>query len=237
MALFGEKYGDDVRVVKIGDFSMELCGGTHLRSTGEIGLFKVIQASGVAAGVRRIEALTGEAAFAHVRREEATLNELRELLKAQAFEEPARVQRLMEQVHELEREVETLKGRLANARTQDLLDGVMEVHGVKVLTLREGSMTQADLRNLVDMAKERLRSGVVVAASVVDEKVALVAGVTSDLTRRVHAGELAKAVAVLIDGSGGGRPDMAQAGGRRPERLAEALEKVPALVESQLQSH
>ncbi|MDQ3829217.1 MAG: alanine--tRNA ligase-related protein, partial [Candidatus Tectomicrobia bacterium] len=237
MALFGEKYGDDVRVVKIGDFSMELCGGTHLRSTGEIGLFKVIQAGGVAAGVRRIEALTGEAAFAHVRREEATLNELRELLKAQAFEEPARVQRLMEQVRELEREVETLKGRLANARTQDLLDGVTEVNGVKVLTLREGSMTQADLRKLVDMAKERLRSGVVVAASVVDGKVALVAGVTSDLTRRVHAGELAKAVAVLIDGSGGGRPDMAQAGGRRPEKLAEALGKVPAIVESQLQSH
>jgi alanyl-tRNA synthetase len=237
MALFGEKYGDDVRVVKIGDFSMELCGGTHLRSTGEIGLFKVLQASGVAAGVRRIEALTGEAAFTHVRREEATLNELRDLLKAQAFEEPARVQRLMEQIRELEREVETLKGRLANARTQDLLDGVTEVNGVKVLTLREGSMTQADLRNLVDMAKERLRSGVVVAASVVDEKVALVAGVTSDLTRRVHAGDLAKAVAVLIDGSGGGRPDMAQAGGRRPEKLAEALERVPAIVEAQLQSH
>jgi alanyl-tRNA synthetase len=147
------------------------------------------------------------------------------------------VQRLMEQVRELEREVETLKGRLANARTQDLLDGVTEVNGVKVLTLREGSMTQADLRKLVDMAKERLRSGVVVAASVVDGKVALVAGVTSDLTRRVHAGELAKAVAVLIDGSGGGRPDMAQAGGRRPEKLAEALGKVPAIVESQLQSH
>jgi alanyl-tRNA synthetase len=237
MALFGEKYGDDVRVVKIGDFSMELCGGTHLRSTGEIGLFKVIQASGVAAGVRRIEALTGEAAFEHVRREEATLSELRDLLKAQAFEEPARVQRLMEQVRELEREVETLKGRLANARTQDLLDGVTEVNGVKVLTLHEGSMPQADLRNLVDMAKERLRSGVVVAATVVDEKVALVAGVTSDLTRRVHAGELAKAVAALIDGSGGGRADMAQAGSRSPEKLAEALAKVPAIVEAQLQSH
>jgi alanyl-tRNA synthetase len=237
MALFGEKYGDDVRVVKIGDFSMELCGGTHLRSTGEIGLFKVIQASGVAAGVRRIEALTGEAAFEHVRREEATLSELRDLLKAQAFEEPARVQRLMEQVRELEREVETLKGRLANARTQDLLDGVTEVNGVKVLTLHEGSMPQADLRDLVDMAKERLRSGVVVAATVVDEKVALVAGVTSDLTRRVHAGELAKAVAALIDGSGGGRADMAQAGSRSPEKLAEALAKVPAIVEAQLQSH
>jgi alanyl-tRNA synthetase len=221
--------------VKIGDFSLELCGGTHLRSTGEIGLFKLTQASGVAAGVRRIEALTGEAAFEHVRREEAILTEIRELLKAQAFEEPARVQRLMEQVRELEREVETLKGRFASARTQDLLDGVAEVNGVKVLTLHEGNLNQSDLRNLVDMAKERLHSGVVVAATVVDEKVALVTGVTADLTRRIHAGELAKAVAVLIDGSGGGRADMAQAGGRRPEKLSEALAKVPAIVEAQLQ--
>jgi len=236
VALFGEKYGDDVRVVKIGDFSMELCGGTHLRSTGEIGLLKVIQISGVAAGVRRIEALTGEAAFAHVRREEAVLNELRELLKAQAFEEPRRVQRLIEQVHELEHEVETLKGRLANAHTQDVLSSVTEVKGVKVLTLHEGSMNPKDLRALVDMARERLRSGVVVAATVVDEKVALVTGVTPDLTHRVHAGQLAKAVASLIDGSGGGRADMAQAGGRSPEKLLEALAQVPSLIEAQLQT-
>jgi alanyl-tRNA synthetase len=236
VALFGEKYGDDVRVVKIGDFSMELCGGTHLRSTGEIGLLKVIQISGVAAGVRRIEALTGEAAFAHVRREEAVLNELRELLKAQAFEEPTRVQRLIEQVRELEHEVETLKGRLANAHTQDVLSGVTEVNGVKVLTLHEGSMNPKDLRALVDMARERLRSGVVVAATVVDEKVALVTGVTPDLTHRVHAGQLAKAVASLVDGSGGGRADMAQAGGRSPEKLLVALAQVPSLIEAQLQT-
>jgi alanyl-tRNA synthetase len=235
VALFGEKYGDDVRVVKIGDFSMELCGGTHLHSTGEIGLFKVTQISGVAAGIRRIEALTGEAAFEHVQREEASLQELRELLKAQAFEEPVRVRRLIEQVRELEREVETLKGRLASARTQDMLEGVIEVSGVKVLTLHEGSMNQKDLRALVDIAKERLQSGVVVAGAVVDEKVALVAGVTPDLTRRVHAGELAKAVASLVNGSGGGRADMAQAGGRSPEKLSEALAQVPALVEDQLQ--
>jgi alanyl-tRNA synthetase len=197
---------------------------------------KVTQISGVAAGVRRIEALTGEAAFEHVRREEAILNELRELLKAQAFEETVRVQRLVERVRDLEREVETLKGRLANARTQDVLDGVNEVNGVKVLTLHEGSMNPKDLRALVDMAKERLRSGVVVAATVVDEKVALVTGVTPDLTASVHAGELAKAVAALVDGSGGGRADMAQAGGRSPEKLPEALGRVPALVEAQLQA-
>jgi alanyl-tRNA synthetase len=235
VALFGEKYGDDVRVVKIGDFSLELCGGTHLRSTGEIGLLKVTQVSGVAAGVRRIEALTGEAAFEHVRREEATLNELREILKAQAFEEPARVQRLIEQVRELEREIDTLKGQLASTRTQDVLSGVTEVNGVKVLTLHEGSMDQKDLRALVDIAKERLRSGVVVAATVLDEKVAIVTGVTLDLTHRVHAGQLARAVAALVDGSGGGRADLAQAGGRSPEKLLEALAKVPALVEVQLQ--
>jgi alanyl-tRNA synthetase len=236
VALFGEKYGDDVRVVKIGDFSMELCGGTHLRSTGEIGLLKVTQISGVAAGVRRIEALTGEAAFEHVRREEAVLSELRELLKAQAFEEPTKVQRLIEQVRELEREVETLKGHLASARTQDLLDRVTEVNGVKVLTLHEGNLHHKDLRALVDMAKERLGSGVVVAAAIVDEKAALVIGVTPDLTRRIHAGDLAKAVASLVDGSGGGRADMAQAGGRSPEKLSEALAQVPSLVATQLQT-
>jgi alanyl-tRNA synthetase len=236
VALFGEKYGDDVRVVKIGDFSMELCGGTHLRSTGEIGLLKVTQISGVAAGVRRVEALTGEAAFEHIRREETILNELRELLKAQAFEEPTRVQRLIEQVRELEREVESLKGRLASARTQDAFSGVIEVNGVKVLTLHEGSLNQKDLRALVDMARERLRSGIVVAATVVDEKVAIVAGVTPDLTQRVHAGQLAKAVASLVDGSGGGRADIAQAGGRSPEKLLEALAQVPALVEAQLRT-
>ncbi|HXH14161.1 MAG TPA: alanine--tRNA ligase [Alphaproteobacteria bacterium] len=237
IALFGEKYGDQVRVVKIGDFSLELCGGTHLNSTGEIGLFKITQASGVAAGVRRVEALTGAAAFQHVRRQEMILNEIRDLLKAQAFEEPARVQRLLDQVRELEREIETLKGRLASARTHDLMEGVTHVRGVNVLTLHEEAAQQKDLRSIVDLAKERLQSGVVVAATVVDGKVALVAGVTPDLTGRVHAGELAKAVAALVDGSGGGRADMAQAGGKRPEKLSEALAKVPELVETQLQKN
>jgi alanyl-tRNA synthetase len=234
VALFGEKYGDDVRVVRIGDFSLELCGGTHLRSTGEIGLFKVTQISGVAAGIRRVEALTGAAAFGHVRREEVVLQELRELLKAQAFEEPLRVQRLIDQVRALEHEVETLKGRLSSARTQEVLDSVIEVDGVKVLMLQEGSMDQKDLRAMVDTAKERLHSGVIVAASIVNEKVALVAGVTADLTHRLHAGELAKAVAALVDGSGGGRPDMAQAGGKSPQKLPEALAQVPRLVAAQL---
>jgi alanyl-tRNA synthetase len=237
IALFGEKYGDQVRVVKIGDFSLELCGGTHLHSTGEIGLFKITQASGVAAGVRRIEALTGETAFHHVRREEAILHEIRDLLKVQAFEEPSRIQRLLEHIRALERELETLQGRLTSARTQDLMQGITLVRDVKVLTLHENAMQQKDLRAMVDLAKERLQSGVVVAATVVDDKVALVTGVTSDLTKRVHAGELAKAVAALIEGSGGGRADMAQAGGKNPEKLPEALAKVPALVEAQLQAH
>jgi alanyl-tRNA synthetase len=237
IALFGEKYGDEVRVVKIGDFSMELCGGTHLRSTGEIGLFKITQAGGVAAGVRRIEALTGAAAFAHVREEEAVLHDIRALLKAQPFEEPARIQRLLEQLRDLEREVETLKTRLAGTRTQDLMDGVSLVHGIKVLTLQEEALQQKDLRTLVDLAKERLQSGIVVVATIVDRKVALAIGVTADLTGRVHAGELAKAVAILVDGSGGGRADMAQAGGKSPEKLSGALAKVSTLVEAQLQAH
>jgi alanyl-tRNA synthetase len=234
LAFFGEKYGDDVRVIKIGDYSLELCGGTHLHTTGEIGLFKVTQVSGVAAGVRRIEALTGAAAFAHVRREEAILSEVRELLKAQPFEEPGRVQRLLDHVRDLERDVDTLKGRLTTARTQELGQAVVTVQGVNLLRLQERDLDVKDLRTLVDMAKARLRSGVIVAASSADGKVTLVTGVTADLTARVHAGQLAKAVAALVDGSGGGRADMAQAGGKSPEKLAAALEQVPALVEAQL---
>ena len=237
LAFFGDKYGDEVRIIKIGDYSLELCGGTHLHTTGEIGLFKVTQVSGVAAGVRRIEALTGAAAFAHVRREEATLSEVRDLLKAQPFEEPGRVQRLLEHVRDLEREVDTLKGRLTSARTQDLGEAVVNVQGVNVLRLQERDLEAKDLRGLVDLAKERLHSGVIVAASIADGKVALVTGVTTDLTQRVHAGQLAKAVAALVDGSGGGRADMAQAGGKSPEKLAAALEQVPALVAEQLQQH
>ena len=237
LAFFGDKYGDEVRVIKIGDYSLELCGGTHLHTTGEIGLFKVTQVSGVAAGVRRIEALTGTAAFEHVRREEATLSEVRDLLKAQPFEEPGRVQRLLEHVRDLEHEVDTLKGRLTSARTQDLGEAVVNVQGVNVLRLQERDLEAKDLRGLVDLAKERLHSGVIVAASIADGKVALVTGVTTDLIPRVHAGQLAKAVAALVDGSGGGRADMAQAGGKSPEKLAAALEQVPALVAEQLQQH
>jgi alanyl-tRNA synthetase len=237
LAFFGDKYGDEVRIIKIGDYSLELCGGTHLQTTGEIGLFKVTQVSGVAAGVRRIEALTGAAAFEHVRREEATLNEVRDLLKAQPFEEPGRVQRLLEHVRDLEREVDTLKGRLTSARTQDLGGAVVDVQGVNVLRLQERDLEAKDLRGLVDLAKERLHSGVIVAASSADGKVTLVTGVTPDLTQRVHAGQLAKAVAALVDGSGGGRADMAQAGGKSPEKLEAALAQVPALVAEQLQQH
>jgi alanyl-tRNA synthetase len=235
VALFGEKYGEDVRVVKIGDFSLELCGGTHLRSTGEIGLFRITQVSGIAAGIRRIEALTGEGAYQHLKREEAILNEIRELLRAQASEEPAKVRRLLEQVRELEREVETLKGRLAGARARDLLADAIVVAGVKVLTLQEENMSQKDLRALVDMAREQLQSGVVVAASIVEDKVALVAGVTPDLMQRVHAGDLIKAVAAMVDGSGGGRADMAQAGGKNVAQVPAALARVPSLVAAQLQ--
>jgi alanyl-tRNA synthetase len=234
LAFFGDKYGDEIRIIKIGDYSLELCGGTHLHTTGEIGLFKVTQVSGVAAGVRRIEALTGAAAFAHVRHEEAMLSEVRALLKAQPFEEPGRVQRLLEHVRDLEREVDTLKGRLTSARTQDLGEAVVNVQGVNVLRLQEPDLETKDLRTLVDRAKERLHSGVIVAASRADGKVALVTGVTADLTPRLHAGQLAKAVAALVDGSGGGRADLGQAGGKSPEKLAAALEQVPALVEEQL---
>ncbi len=235
VALFGEKYGEDVRVVKIGDFSLELCGGTHLRSTGEIGLFKITQLSGVAAGVRRIEALTGEAAYDHVKREEAILSEIRELLRSQAFEEPAKVQRLLEQVRELEREVEALKARLASGGTLDKEAKEYQVQGVTVKTLLVENMTPKDLRSRVDMEKERLGSGVVVAACATDTKVSMVVGVTPDLTGRVHAGDLANAVSAMVDGNGGGRADMAQAGGKSPEKLPEALANVGKILGGQLE--
>jgi alanyl-tRNA synthetase len=209
LAFFGDKYSDDVRMIKIGEYSLELCDGTHLRTTGEIGLLKAMQVRGVAAGVRRIEALTRAAAFAHVQREEAMLSEVRDLLNAQPFEEPGQARRLLEQVRALEREVETLKGHLVSARGEDLFEAVVDVPGVKVLRLQEPHVAPKDLCALVDMAKERVHSGVIVAATITDGEVVLVTGVTSDLAQRVHAGQLANAMAALVDSRGGGRADMA----------------------------
>jgi alanyl-tRNA synthetase len=236
MALFGEKYGEKVRVVQMGDISLELCGGTHATATGDIGIFKIVQEGGVAAGVRRIEALTGERAYRYVKKEEETLTAIRELLKAQPFEEASKLQRLYEHTHELEREVTVLKEKLLRLRTSTLLDAVVVVQGIKVLTTREDNLNRKALRAFVDSTRDRLQSGVVVVGSVTDSKVALVAGITKDLTAKLSADILIKKLSALVDGGGGGRADLAEAGGKSLEKLDSALQAVPQIVESLLEA-
>ena len=230
LALFGEKYGDNVRTVQVPGFSHELCGGTHVGATGEIGFFTLTYEGGIGSGVRRVEALTGPGAFARVKREERVLSDLRQVLKAQPDEELDKLQRLTAQQRELERQIEALQQRLASAQTQDHFGNVREVAGMKTLALCLDNFDRKALRSFVDAAKERLGSGVVVAGSVADDKVALVAGVTADLTERLSAGDLLGKVAALTGGKGGGRPDMAQGGGTDADKLPEAIAQVPAII-------
>lgn len=234
MALFGEKYDPIVRVVKMGDYSTEVCGGTHAQNTAAVRLFKIISEGGIAAGVRRIEALTGMEAYKYILKEEEALGEIRELIKAKPFEEADRLRRLMEQARGMEKELGRLKDKMAGAKVQDLDALVVEVKGIKVLAVELENLDMNALRNFVDTAKAKIKSGVVVAGTVMDGKVALVSGVTKDLTQRLHAGDLVKKIAAIVDGSGGGRADMAQAGGKDVARLKEALAKVKELVEVSL---
>ena len=223
MALFGEKYGDEVRVVGMGDFSTELCGGTHVRRTGDIGLFKIVSEGGVAAGIRRVEAVCGPAALAWLQAQEDTLRQVAERLKVQPAEITARLAQIQDQVRALEKELDRYKARLAAAQGEDMADRAVEVQGVKVLaTVIEGADAKA-LRELADKLRDRLRSCALVLASVADGKVTLIAAVTPDLTGRIRAGELVNHVALQVGGKGGGRPDLAQAGGNDPARLAPAL--------------
>jgi len=234
MALFGEKYDPQVRVVKMGDYSTEVCGGTHTQNTASVRLFKIISEGGIAAGVRRIEALTAVEAYKYILKEEDALDEVRELIKAKPFEEADRLRRLIEQARGTEKELSRLKDKMAGAKVQDLDALVVEVKGVKVLAVELENLDMNALRNFVDTAKAKIKSGVVVAGAVMDGKVALVSGVTKDLTQRLHAGELVKGVAAIVGGSGGGRADMAQAGGKDAARLKDALAKVKELVEISL---
>jgi alanyl-tRNA synthetase len=230
LALFGEKYGEEVRTVEVPGFSKELCGGTHVRATGEIGFFTVAYEAGIGSGVRRIEALTGPGAYAHVKRNGRILSDVRQVLRAQPDEEVDKLQRLAAQQRELERQLEALKMRLATAQTQDYFSQVREVAGVRVLALSLDNFDRKALRSFVDTAKDRLGSGVVVVGSVEDDKAVLVAGVTRDLTSRLSAGTLLGQVAALIGGKGGGRPDMAQGGGPDTAKLPEAIARVPEFV-------
>ena len=231
--LFGEKYGDEVRVIDIGS-SRELCGGTHVRRTGDIGLFSIAAEGGVAAGVRRIEAVTGDNALAYMQGMESTLGGVAGTLKVQPGEVPERVNAMLDQIRRLERELSALKSKLAAAQGDDLVSQAIEMKGSKVLAVTlEGADINA-LRETMDKLRDKLKSAAVVLASTVDGKVTLIAGVTPDLTARIKAGELVNMVARQVGGKGGGRPDMAQAGGSEPGKLPAALASVAAWVEQRL---
>ncbi|MBI1174696.1 MAG: alanine--tRNA ligase [Sideroxydans sp.] len=225
MMLFGEKYGDEVRVLDIGS-SRELCGGTHVRRTGDIGLFKIVAESGVAAGVRRVEAVTGEGALALVQQQEQQLQEVAAALKAQPHEAAARVAQMLDNAKALEKELAALKSKLASAQGDEMLEQAVDINGVKVLAAKLEGADVATLRETMDKLKDKLKSAAIVLASVSEGKVSLIAGVTPDATAKVKAGELVNFVAQQVGGKGGGRPDMAQAGGTQPENLGKALSGV-----------
>ena len=234
MALFGEKYGDEVRVLGMGEFSTELCGGTHVQRTGDIGLFKIVSETGVAAGIRRVEAMTGEGALAFVQQQEAQLAEAASAVRAQPQELTARIGQILDNVKSLERELARLKSKLASSQGDDLASQATDVKGTKVLAATlEGADAKA-LRETMDKLKATLKSAAIVLGAVVDGKVSLIAGVTADLTGKVKAGDLVNFVAQQVGGKGGGRPDMAQAGGTEPSKLGGALDSVKPWVEQRL---
>jgi alanyl-tRNA synthetase len=235
MALFGEKYDDEVRVLSIGEFSMELCGGTHVSRAGDIGLFKIVSEGGVAAGVRRIEAVTGEDALDAVNATDVTLKRVAGLVRGSAAEAEDKVRQLLERQKKLEREIAQLKSKLASGQGVDLAAGAVAVGAAKVVAARVDGADAKSLREAVDQLKGRLGSAVIVLGTATDDgKVTLVAGVTADLVGRVKAGEIVGQVAAQVGGKGGGRPDFAQAGGSRPEGLDDALGAVVGLVSSKL---
>ncbi len=234
MALFGEKYAEEVRVLRMGDFSVELCGGTHVNRTGDIGLCKILGEGGVAAGVRRIEAVCGERALAWVDENEARLGQIAELVKGSRESAADKVQQLVERTRSLEKELEQLKASLASSRGADLAAEAVEVAGIKVLAARLDGADAKSLRDTVDQLKNKLGSAAVVLGAVEGQKVSLAAGVTKDCIDRIKAGDLVNMVAAQVGGKGGGRPDMAMAGGTRPEGIDQALASVSVWVRERL---
>ena len=226
MALFGEKYGDEVRVIRMGDFSTELCGGTHVRRTGDIGFFKIVAETGIAAGVRRVEAVTGPGALEWVQQHEAKLVEAASALKTSPHEVGAKISQIMDNVRALEKELSRLKSKLASSQGDELADRAIDVKGVKVLAASLEGADAKGLREAVDKLKDKLKSAAVVLAAANNGNVSLIAGVTPDLVGKVKAGELVNHVAQQVGGKGGGRADMAQAGGTDASKLPQALESV-----------
>jgi alanyl-tRNA synthetase len=234
IALFGEKYGDEVRVLRLGEHSVELCGGTHVSSTGDIGVFKITSEGGVASGIRRIEAVTGELAMRWIDANQQALDQVASLLRSPRDQLPAKVEQLLRRKKELEKELAAAKQRLLTGGSSDITDNVTEVDGIKVLATRMDGADARTLRDAVDRCKDKLKSAVVVLGSVENGKVRLAAGVTKNNTDRIRAGDVIKLVAAQVGGKGGGRPDFAQAGGNNPDGLDAALASVPAWVTEQL---
>jgi alanyl-tRNA synthetase len=229
MMLFGEKYGDEVRVLDIGS-SRELCGGTHVQRTGDIGLFKIVAEGGIAAGVRRVEAVTGDNALAYLQQLEATVGGVAASLKVTPAEVGARVAAVQDQVRALEKEIAALKGRLASSQGDELLARAVDVKGLKVLAAMLDGADARTLRETMDKLKDKLKSAAIVLAAVEGGKVQLAAGVTADSVGRIKAGELVNFVAQQVGGKGGGKPDLAMAGGTDAAALPQALASVQAWV-------
>ncbi|MFM7736790.1 MAG: alanine--tRNA ligase-related protein, partial [Alphaproteobacteria bacterium] len=230
LAFFGDKYGDRVRVLRMGDFSVELCGGSHVARTGDIGVFKLRSESAVGAGVRRIEALTGPGALDAIRRRERELREVAELLRGGEDEVASKLERLLATQRELEKRLADSQSKLAADASKDLLEGVREIGGIRVLARRVEGVDARVLRELSDKLRERMKSGVVVLGGAEGDKVMLVAAVTKDLVGRVNAGAIVKEIAPIVGGRGGGRPDFAQAGGTDVSRLPQALDRALELI-------
>jgi alanyl-tRNA synthetase len=230
MALFGEKYGEKVRVVMVSDFSLELCGGTHTSRTGDIGFFKIVSESGVAAGVRRIEALTGEGAYRFIKEEESELLKIASSLKSVPGELSSKLERLLERQKELERELSSFHDKASHQELSNLLPRVKKIRGVNVLSAKVDGKDLNRMREFVDQLKGKMGSGIILLGGQDQNKVSLIMGVTSDLTQRFHAGELIKKIAVHVGGTGGGRPDFAQAGGTDFKKLDEALKALDDLI-------
>ena len=234
MALFGEKYDDEVRVVTLGDFSTELCGGVHVDRTGDIGLFKIISESGIAAGVRRIEAVTGEAALNYFAVQEQTLNTIAAIVKTDPVNVASKVEQVILRNKELEKELAQFKQKLASAAGADLVSQAVDYNGVKALIANLEGVEAKSLRGMVDDLKNKMGSGIILLATASDDKVSLIAGVTKDLIGKVKSGELVNVAAQEVGGKGGGRPDMAQAGGSQPENIEAALKAAQSWLKDKL---
>jgi alanyl-tRNA synthetase len=231
MALFGEKYSDVVRVIGMGEFSTELCGGTHVSQIGQIGFFKIVTESGVAAGIRRVEAVTGKAAVEYVQQREAQLLEIAHSLKTNPQEVTQKIAQIIENVRQTEKELTRLKTKLASSQGDDLAVQAQEIKGIKVLAANLENADARTLRETLDQLKDKLKTCAIVLSAVEDGKITLIAGVSADLTNQIKAGELVNFVAQQVGGKGGGRADMAQAGGTQPEQLPAALGSVTGWVE------